>query len=412
MKPVTHSSSILSVILLLTLSSVGKAQSADPYDFRSLIGQTVNIQLADASGLHQVEVTQVVSGVKKGTLRGLNYRLDKKSKPQTVLAPQIAEIEVSGEPLDLAFDPKTKTVAVDVEKRQARVDEVKRLKGKIAAGREVGWQTVSAADFMKATDEEKSVPKELVEKTLGVKLECVETERWLMFTDLPRDQVDKYIRILDDVYKELTRVLELPMDRPHFRSKLPVYMLSTVELLNHLEREVYKNNDGTDYQTWVHWYDDGRVVVNACQTAEAREVATSLTYYMTIAILYRYGSSLALPQWLEDGMAMQMSIRTTPGGSLYVESPRISMEAFREKKAFAKDFLTTKDLDDDSYGLAAAIVDRLDKRDPARFRELLVALKAGLTLDEALRLVYRCDAKTFLRGCAVELGVPDAKLDS
>ncbi len=227
-----------------------------------------------------------------------------------------------------------------------------------------------------------------------------------------RDQVDKYIRILDDVYKELTRVLELPMDRPHFRSKLPVYMLSTVELLNHLEREVYKNNDGTDYQTWVHWYDDGRVVVNACQTAEAREVATSLTYYMTIAILYRYGSSLALPQWLEDGMAMQMSIRTTPGGSLYVESPRISMEAFREKKAFAKDFLTTKDLDDDSYGLAAAIVDRLDKRDPARFRELLVALKAGLTLDEALRLVYRCDAKTFLRGCAVELGVPDAKLDS
>ncbi len=134
---VTHSSSILSVILLLTFRA---------WERRS--PPTLRFSLVDwSNGEHPVgRCVGTASGrghtsclgVKKGTLRGLNYRLDKKSKPQTVLAPQIAEIEVSGEPLDLAFDPKTKTVAVDVEKRQARVDEVKRLKGKIAAGREVG----------------------------------------------------------------------------------------------------------------------------------------------------------------------------------------------------------------------------------------------------------------------------------
>lgn len=397
----------LAAVMAACICGAARGQSAADFP-RAIIGQTVNITLTDGTELPGLHVLRVLAGKQQGTLQMAHCRMGRGSANE-IPANQIAEIELFGQPLDVVYDSTTRTVAPSAEKRERRLAERAGMQQKIDSGAANAWPAVTSDEFIRHTEEERVLARAAIAKVPGLSMQCFETDRWLVHTDLAEQQARHLAAALDQGYAETAVLLGVPEAEIAFRGKVPVYLFSKVGdfgEFNRLALDFAALNASTCFG---HWDESGRVVLTFAHATDQVEQAANAAFMAAGSALHRYRSLVELPFWIRAGFDSLVAARCYPKSTyseLLIEGrSRLQGDQFIEAVIIEGQRFEYTD-----YGVAAQLVGALLEMDHARFQQLLIALKAGLTAEEAIAWAYHRDTTALVRMCGARLGIANLQI--
>jgi hypothetical protein len=247
----------LGTLALAVAISTTRGASATPPtdvpDLAKLAGQTVTIVLKVGRQLKEVEVTKVTTAT-DGSVKSLTVKMPP-NRTQTVMALAVKEIYIEDEPLDVVFIAKTQSLSHSAEKRAARLEKRERVLAQLKAKRAVEWKDYTVEQQEKFIEKQKEFLDEVGGKFSGMTL--YETEYFLFYTNMPADQITSYIRMLDNMYKQLGKAFSVPEGKNIWKGKCVVITFIERGDFFKFERDILNNSPPDNAQGLHHGYNDG-----------------------------------------------------------------------------------------------------------------------------------------------------------
>lgn len=378
-------------VLFLTVASIGWTQSNpssadanDPPDLLSLEGETVELIYVNGTAQWPLEITQVFEGTTPGTLKSIKVQFKDEKKQRKINANKIGEIILDDQPLDVEFDKAKRGLVHSPEKRKKRVEHRQAVIAKLNSKRHRLWRPITEqeeADFL-------TKQKSLIEKTQShfshLPFRVVETEFFIVCTDLTSAQVDGYLASLDAMYRELCVAFGIPPARKIWVGKCVVFAFGRESDFQEFEVSIMDNDNVGGAQGLCHQSGDGSVVFAGYRGQSDAYFGTVLVHETAHGFVHRYLSSARAPSWLNEGMSDWIAnaiMKTDAVPRKQIQSANL----IRERGTWG-DFLTTDRIDFDHYGTASTLVEILLRRDKGgQFRAFFRGIKEGKSADESLK---------------------------
>lgn len=384
-------STIITVCLVcLTQLSIAQTiplaeQSQTPPDLLSLENQVVELVYSDGRAQWPLTITQLEEGKTPGTLKSIKVKFKDEERQRKINANKIGEIVIDHQPLDLAYDRKKRGLMHDPEKREKRMEHLSEVKKRLNGQRHRLWKPL--------TEEEDAAflarQKELIEETQSalshIRFRVVETEFFIVCTDLTPTQVDGYLASLDAMYEELCLAFGIPPARKIWCGKCPVFAFNQERDFQAFEKIIMKNDSFLNgAQGLCHQSSNGQVLFAGYRGDSDAYFGTVLVHETAHGFVHRYLSSARAPSWLNEGMSdwIAHAIMKTDA----IPRKQISSANLIRKTGTWSDFLTTERIEFGFYGAASTMVEILLRRDKGgQFREFFRGIKEGKAAEESLK---------------------------
>lgn len=235
-----------------------------------------------------------------------------------------------------------------------------------------------------------------VEKRLDVKLETIETNHFIIFTDWDPREYNFLQNNLEQAYTVVARQFDVSKDDTVFVGKLPVFMFARhadfAKFAKDLDGfpkvvEGLMGYYGVSERIGAHmvmWKPDGKFE-NADMLTPEQLWARVLTHEFTHAFIARYRSDAWIPRWLNEGIAevVATSIYPRPWLLAYVRERATQLhsmsEIFDDRKMFGGD----------DYPVVQSLVEILINRGGVKqFRRYVNDIKDGMKPLDALNVEY------------------------
>ena len=230
-------------------------------------------------------------------------------------------------------------------------------------------------------------------KEIAPKTRRFETTHFIIYTNYDKKTDKKLIKILNQLYGALAKMLSIPIHEHIWVGKLPIYMFNTKAKYREFGTKVtggpsqaagYQMRSGiVNYVVMGPGYDRKKMGIGFWST---------LVHETSHAFNARYQTSRYIPNWIDEGMSELFSTKLVPArnaGSGY--SMQLAHQAIKNgrypdiKKLYkGKRF----PLDVLYYGYAQSVVRFLIKKDVKKFLELYKLYKKGVKNEDALQQVY------------------------
>ncbi len=223
---------------------------------------------------------------------------------------------------------------------------------------------------------------------IGSDLVLLETPHFLIWTDWAKAEHGALRALCEASYRTVASRFHLPTTAEVFAGKCPVFCMRSKQRFRQmatlLEDHVAGNAVG-----YTSCTDNGHIHVvlrrQGGSAAGRNAFATNLVHETTHAFMHRFASSRQLPAWLNEGFAEFVAEDVLQDRCPNAETAAVVADALvAGNYEIAMVFSADGQLDARFYPLANSLVSFLIDRDADAFGRLIVEIKAGKPVAEAM----------------------------
>ena len=374
-----------------------------------LLNRRVDIYLRNGERIGNVLVTALEAGsvpesivnlkVKTGAVRARVYR-----------ASSVEELVVDGVPLDLSYDRKNRVLSVDLEKRKARLKDDADAERRVAALGHRFWPRLTEEDHAEWMEKHRKFAKSVQDQFLPSSLLVIESKYYIVVTNIPDREAQKYLGYLDTLYDEMCRAFGIPVGSNIWNGKCVVCAFQNQADFIRFEVAAMKNTqaDATNSEGNLHGTSDGHFVLSLYKGSTEARFATVLVQQTAQAFMKRFQSNVQVPTWLSRGMALWIAEHIVKEDDTYEKSLKQSITAIQTQQTLAG-FFDSSNISGEHFGCGAAMVDILINRDAGQFRQFFTDIKLGYATEEALKRAYKLTFADLTTLYGRKIGLPNLK---
>lgn len=217
------------------------------------------------------------------------------------------------------------------------------------------------------------------------KMGSTQTERFLVYSDMPRKESRYWVSLLDKMYVRLCEVFDLDKDKNIWNGKcLLLFFNDREDFLKYNQTAYGSNPAGAAGICWQ--FGNGDVHISMWRQQQEKELAHTLVHEAVHGFLFRYQSSHHVPNWLNEGLAEYISVSL-------VDAPRYPRRAndarsFVKKRGRLDNFLSAQNIIGEHYGLAYDVTDLMVEENRKGYVAMIQGIKEGLSAEESFEQKY------------------------
>ena len=246
------------------------------------------------------------------------------------------------------------------------------------------WPEMSEEEDAAAVKALKESTDAVLDK-MGHKMGSTETERFLVYSDMPAKETKYWVGLLDKMYDELCKTFDLDNELNIWKGKcLLLFFNSQTDHLKY-NSAAYGNNAsgsaGICYQ-----FHNGDVHIAMWRQREKLELAHTLVHEAVHGFLFRYQSSYYVPNWLNEGLAEFISVQLVKGPRY--PGRMTDARSFVKQRGGLDNFLSAQNIIGPHYGLAFDVTDMMVDENRKGYVKMIQGIKKGLSVEEAFEEEY------------------------
>ena len=365
-------------------TKASRSESEAVPNLTSLEGKTVELIFTDGTAQWPLTITEVFQSADPNALKAIRVQFkDEKSQPK-INGNKIAEIILDDQPLDVQYDRKKRGLIHSPEKRKKRLEHRAEVTTRLRSKRHRLWRPITEVEdaaFLK-------YQQKLIEKTKSqfsnMAFRVVETEFFIVCTDLKAAEVNGYLASLDAMYSQLCLAFGLPPAKKIWVGKCLVFAFARKADYLDFESSIMGNDSAEGTRGLCHQAGNGLVIFAGYRGDSDVAFGNTMVHETAHGFVHRYLSSARAPSWLNEGMSDWIA-NAIMKSDVVPRKQVLSANVIRETGTWG-DFLTTKRIEGEFYGTASTLVEILLRRDKGgQFREFFRGIKEGKDADESLK---------------------------
>ncbi len=245
-------------------------------------------------------------------------------------------------------------------------------------------QTRAIADRIKAF----FTPR--LRESINKDIDLVETDHFLIWTDLPRAMRAPLSVAAEDMYAALCRQFGYNAAGNIFLGKCPVFCLRSRGEFFRFARgfDDYRESAAVGYTRSVQERGYVHVVLfyQGRSAQEWQRFVATLVHEGSHAFLHRFHTSRLIPVWINEGYAELMTERVLKERSPAAENADLLARQFVKFDWPVRNLMRgTGAIEVHQYPIAHSLLAWLEAHDPAKFAAFMAGMKDGLGVEEALK---------------------------
>ncbi|HEY1067952.1 MAG TPA: hypothetical protein VGE52_17645 [Pirellulales bacterium] len=393
-------------------TTLAKAQD-NVVDHAAALEQTqdkdVDVELKSGSKLADVKVVEIGRDPKTKVIRSLKIQPPTGAK-RTLTLSTIKIVTLDGETVyDAAVvDAKKKIKLTKEEKEKLAAEQAaerhKLYLARLEARGVKPWPELSDEEHKQTIDDHKKLIEEMGKVYPG--MQFVETKNFMVYTNIPPEQMRPYVVSLDEMYTMMCKMYRLPADARVFRGKaLIVAFLNEAEFQDSEQRFFGGRGPQGAYGV-CHSYSSGKVVVCCYRGNNPKAFGSMLVHETSHGFIHRYKTPVDLPSWVNEGMADYIADVVVPG----VDDAGVAaaITRVRQQRNLGGNYYTlNSNIEFWQYGIALSMTRFLIKLNTDAYVTFIEDMKEGMPWDEALRKNYNATPDELTATFGATIGVPD-----
>lgn len=227
-------------------------------------------------------------------------------------------------------------------------------------------------------------------ESINKDIELVETDHFLIWTDLPRAMRAPLGRAAEDMYAALCRQFGYDTAENIFLGKCPVFCLRSRGEFFRFARgfDDYRESAAIGYTRSVQERGYVHVVLfyQGRSPQEWQRFVGTLVHEGSHAFLHRFRTSRLIPVWINEGYAELMTERVLTEQCPAAENAALLARQFVKFDWPVRNLMRgTGPIEVHQYPIAQSLVTWLEAADPAKFAAFMAGMKDGAGVEEALK---------------------------
>jgi hypothetical protein len=266
------------------------------------------------------------------------------------------------------------------------------------------------------TDEQQAAAVERLESGMKENLERIrlpmgntQTERFIVFTDLPRNEARQWVSVLDRLYDRMCGIFDLDEDTNIWQGKCVFVLFNDVQDYYRFSAEVFRfNAQGSGGYCALR--DGGDIYIVMFKHRTDDDLASVLVHEASHAFLFRYISQYNVPNWLHEGLAEYLIEVLLDNGR--ADRRLNTARAYVRGRGRLDNFLTAPNIIGQHYGIAYDVTDLMIEENRRGYVDMIRGIKEGLTVEEAFEERYGASLERVLKYYGrTRLGIDDLPLN-
>lgn len=375
-------------LLLVSQADFAGAQNSDETpNLTSLVGKNIEVTYQDFMSEGPYEVVKVTEGKQPGSIKSLQVQIPGSKRSKTIRAKKVAKLFVDQQPLDVEYDSKQRGLVFNPQKRVARIANEKRVAGQLEQMGHRIWERLSESEQNEFIEQQHDFLKSVQKEMPHVPFRLVETEFFMVFTDIAPELVNGYLANLDAMYRELCAAFGTSAQKNVWCGKCVVvifnrradYMLYEAKVMGIKNPALLAGSAGL-----CHMFGNGEVKFAGFLGDNGRFFGSVLIHETTHGFIHRYLSSVSVDSWLNEGIADWVADAIMKDDSISKRQKQ-SAQAVMASGGWGN-FLTAPQISFQHYGTASTLVDiLLSQNKDGQFRKFVRQIKEGKPIEASLK---------------------------
>lgn len=246
------------------------------------------------------------------------------------------------------------------------------------------WPKMSDDEHAAAVEALQGFVDPVLEK-MSHKMGSTQTERFLVYSDMPKKESKYWVGVLDKMYDKLCETFDLDKEENIWNGKCLLLFFNNQEDYLKYNAAAYGNNAsgsaGICYQ-----FPKGDVHIAMYKQRDEKVLAHVLVHEAVHGFLFRYQSSHYVPNWLNEGLAEYIAVSLVKSG----EYPRRAESSRQLVKSRGRldNFLSARNIQGPHYGLAYDVTAMMVDENRKGYVKLIQGIKEGKELDDVFNEDY------------------------
>ncbi len=408
---------------------------------RAAVGTNVDVKLKSGKALFGVKLTEVEADEQTGKVRKLKVLDPARERPTTVSATAIESVLVDGDVIriDVARpepsksgtnsggsgitsggkepQPKRPTArefraAKEKALAEARAKkEAEEKEAYLARLRERGvrpWPELTEEQHEAEIEAHREMMKKVAAVCPGMQL--FETEKFLFFTNIPRQQALPYAASLDAMHEMLRKLYGIPKDERVWKGKCLVFAFLHQQQFQAFEATFMNNPNSTGAYGLCHQDSTGRVIISCYRGDQVAEFGKMLVHETSHGFIHRYKTPVHIPSWVNEGMAEWVGQALVPASRSVAQREAQARERMLQTRSLGGNyFVTNQNIEFWQYGIASGMTKFMMKANPQAYIAFIQDLKEGRNWRESLEDRFKATLEQFVYQYGMVNGIPGVR---
>jgi hypothetical protein len=244
--------------------------------------------------------------------------------------------------------------------------------------------------------------------------ELYETERFLIVSNMPTEQVGPYVTYLDRMYEWMCRLYGVsPEHKVWLGGKAPIFAFIERGQFEAFEDKYFPEaraalrSLGNVYGL-CHLSPRGDVIIACYRGNDPHDFGQMLVHETSHGFIHRYKTKAQLPNWVDEGMADLIGAEMVPASTAVRNRELKALNVLIQQRSLGG-MLSAKRIESWQYGAASSLNRFLLETNRECYVRFIEALKEGMKWEEALREAYGSSPEELLAHYGRRIGVPDLR---
>ncbi|MCE9556833.1 MAG: hypothetical protein K8T91_26090 [Planctomycetes bacterium] len=271
------------------------------------------------------------------------------------------------------------------------------------------WPELSAEDQKKIIAEHKDHLKSIQEMFPQLRFNFIETDYFLLFSDLSPADLRSYAPYLDAMYKRLLTLFEVKAKTNIWRGKALIIIFAHNEAYLAYEKQKQNHVPPDGVAGLCHCMGNGDVITSMRVTElNRKQLAAVIVHETTHGFVWRYKTQARIPGWVNEGLAEHVANLIVPG--FRARDEQLAIRGLQQFGQIPAGFFQAPG-SAVQYGLAYNLTKYMISANPKKYKTFFVNLKNGMTEEESLQDVYGIRRDVLVTQYGRAIGIPNLRLD-
>ena len=215
-----------------------------------------------------------------------------------------------------------------------------------------------------------------------------ETDFFLLYSDLPKQEVMRWERKLDDMYRYIARLFNLQRNENIWLGKCPIFIFKNKENYNAFFNVVLegKNAIPNSAGQCVH-FSNGDILIAFYKQKDVKLLAHILYHETVHGILYRYRSSVIVPSFWNEGFAEAISTQLS-SPKKYMQHYVLLAQNYLQKNGIKQTIFEAPHIAPEQYPVALTLTKFMMGRNRSDYAKFIDGIKDGQHWIQSLKTNY------------------------
>ena len=271
------------------------------------------------------------------------------------------------------------------------------------------WPELKASEQKEIVAQHKEHLKSIQDMFPQLRFHLIETDYFLLFSDLSPADLKSYAPYLDGMYKRLLTLFEVKGKPNIWRGKALIIIFVHNEAYMAYEKKTFNHVPPGTSPGVCHLRSNGDVITSMRVTELNRKLlAAVIVHETTHGFVWRYKTNAHIPTWINEGLAEYVANLIVPG--FRARDEQLAIRGLQQQRQIPAGFFGAPD-SAVQYGLAYNLTKYMISANPKKYKTFFVNLKNGMTEEEALQDVYGIRRDVLIAQYGRAIGIPNLQLD-